>query len=498
MGKKCIVFIIIFLFVIQGVSLYSQSSVVYGDVNSDGSINIVDALLVAQYYVGLIQTFAYPEAGDVDKSGNIDIIDALLIAQYYVGLITEFPASSGIGGVEIIQSDIERDLSPEPETGELESVVSGNNQFAFDCYGLLNDGDGNIFFSPVSISFAFGMCFAGANGNTETEIADTMHFTLQEERIHNAFNALELTLTTEPEDPDPDKGEELKLHIANSTWGQKDYYFVPDFLDTLARYYGAGMNTVDFIAYPDQCRLVINEWVSNQTEGKIEDLLPPGSIKVTARLVLTNAIYFKANWLNPFDEADTIDDQFSLLDGSVTTIPMMNQVLTTLYAEVPGEYQAVKLVYQGTKRNSMVIILPEQGLFEEFENSLTFDKFEAIVQGMSEYRVTFGMPKFDYEWEYSLASTLQSLGMIDAFIDTRADFSGINGELDGLYIHDVFHKAFVAVDEIGTEAAAATAVIIGYFSLPPSATMTINRPFIFAVYNDDTGAILFLGRVVEL
>jgi len=258
------------------------------------------------------------------------------------------------------------------------------------------------------------------------------------------------------------------------------------------------MNIVDFITDPDYCRLLINEWVSDQTEEKIQDLLPPGSIKSTARLVLTNAIYFKANWFKPFEEADTIDGPFFPSNGSTSTVPMMNQVLITLYAEAPGEYQAVKLAYQGTKRNSMVIIMPEQGSFESFENSLSLSTFNEIIRGMIDYQVTLSLPKFDFDWDSSLVSALQSLGMEDAFMDTRADFSGINGQQDGLYIHDVFHKAFIAVDEIGTEAAAATAVIAGYFLSPPKAVMTINRPFIFAIYNDDTGVILFLGRMVGL
>jgi serpin B len=497
MKAKSMTILIIFFLIMQSFSLHAQAAVTCGDVNNDGVIGIIDALLTAQYYVGLIQTFAYPEAADVDGDGDIDIVDALLIAQYYVGLIDEFPAAAHQDGdVEILQSDLSRDMSPEPGPGELDAVVDGNNQFAFDCYGQIKGDTGNIFFSPVSISFAFGMCFAGANGNTETEIARTMHFTLPENNLHNAFDALELALTTEPENSDPGKGEELKLHIANSTWGQKDYYFVPEFLDILAYYYGAGMNLVDFKTDPDQCRVLINEWVSEKTENRINDLLPPGSISDLARLVLTNAIYFKANWLDPFDEADTRDGDFYLTDGSTVTVSMMNQVIITGYTEAAGEYQAVKLGYQGTRQNSMIIIMPEDGRFGSVENTLSADTFNGIVQGMSGYMVTLAMPKFEYEWESSLKSTLRSLGMVDAFIDDRADFSGINGQRD-LIIHDVFHKAFIAVDEIGTEAAAATAIIIGTTSMPPSAAMTINRPFIFAIYNDDTGAILFLGRVMQ-
>jgi serpin B len=496
MKIKNITCIIILFLVIQNFSLYAQDIVNYGDVNSDEVIDIVDALLVAQYYVGLVQTFAYPEAADVDASGDITIVDALLIAQYYVGLITEFPAEKQGGEVEILRSDVSREMSPEPGPGDLDSIVTGNNQFGFDCYAQIKEEDGNLFFSPVSISFAFGMCIAGANGNTETEIAQTMHFTLPENDLHNALNALELTLTTEPEDPDPRGGEDLKLHIANSTWGQKDYYFVPDFLDILAYYYGAGMNLVDFMTQPEACRLLINDWVSVETEDRIQDLLPPGSIGSLTRLVLTNAIYFKATWLDQFDEEDTADGEFYLPEGGTVTVPMMHQSVVTTYTKATGKYQAIKLEYQGARRNSMVIILPEEGEFDNFENSLSQDTFKGILEDLRRYQVTLTMPKFDFEWEASLKPVLQSLGMQDAFIDGQADFSGINGEYN-LIIQDVFHKAFVAVDEKGTEAAAATAIVIGETSLPPSATMTLDRPFIFAIYNDDTGAVLFLGRVTE-
>jgi serpin B len=489
--RMTIVMLIVFL-IIQGFYLNAQSAV-KGDVNSDGNINIVDALLVAQYYVGLIQTFAFPEAADVDGNGTIDIVDALLIARYYVGLITEFPSG---GDIKIVGSSMERNTSPQPGAGELEAVVDGNNEFAFDCYKLVKEEGGNVFFSPVSISFAFGMCYAGANGNTETEMARAMHFTLPENNLHNAFNALDLALTTEPENANPNNGEDLKLHIANSTWGQKDYYFVPDFLDILAYYYGAGMFTVDFKTDPEKCRLLINDWVSDKTEERINDLLPPGSITDLARLVLTNAIYFKANWLDPFKEEDTKDGRFNLPDGTGVTVPLMHQVMTTSYCEVGGQYQAIKLGYQGTRKNSMVIILPAEGQFESVENKLTNAQFGQILQAMGRYQVTLTMPRYSFEWQKSLKSTLQSLGMSDAFIFMQADFSGINGDYD-LFIHDVFHKAFVAVDEIGTEAAAATAIIVGTTSMPPTATMTIDRPFIFAIYNDDTGAILFLGRLMQ-
>ena len=175
----------------------------------------------------------------------------------------------------------------------------------------------------------------------------------------------------------------------------------------------------------------------------------------------------------------------------------MRQVVTTTYYEVANQFQAVKLPYQGTKKNSMIIILPADGQFRSFDNSFTIDQYNTIKEGLSRYEVTLTMPKFSYEWSASLIATLQSLGMVDAFDPLKADFSGINGNKPDLYISDVFHKSFVAVDEKGTEAAAATAIIIGLLSMPSKAAMTINRPFLFFIVNDDTGAILFMGRVVN-
>ncbi|MBN1699373.1 MAG: hypothetical protein JW881_17770, partial [Spirochaetales bacterium] len=463
-----------------------------GDVNGDGAINILDALKIAQYYVGADPSGFDPDAADVDANGAVNIVDALLVARYYVGLITSFPGETG--EMEIVGSSLERITDPDLRDGELEAVVEGNNLFAFDCFGAIKDSEDNVFFSPVSISIAFGMCYAGANGNTETQIAQTMHFDLPEDRLHNAFNALEAALTETNPEPDEYTGKDLELHIANSTWGQRDYTFMQDFLDILALHYGAAMHTVDFIANPEACRLLINEWVEGETKGKIEDLLPEGSIDALTRLVLTNAIYFKAAWLDPFEPEETADGVFHNLDGTVSSVPLMNQSTITYFHEVPGEYKAVKLPYEGTKKTSMIIILPEEGYFEEFQNSLTLQTYSSIVESMSRYMVDISMPKFGFEWGDSLKTTLQGLGMTDAFNDGVADFSGING-LRTLVITNVFHKAFVAVDEEGTEAAAATAIVFGETSVPGGAKIVIDRPFLFFIRHDDTGSILFMGKV---
>lgn len=488
MKKTFFLIVIINLLAFQG--LFGAD--LLGDADGSGTVNIIDALVVAQVYVGFDLARFIASNADVDGSGAINIIDALLIAQYYVGSITEFPAQSS---VEILSSSYERNLSPSPDSSELDTVVQGNNNFAFDIFGYYRGENKNLFFSPASISFAFAMCSAGAAGNTETQIDTVMHFDLPNDRLHNAFNALEIELTTQTENAPPELGEELKLHIANSTWGQKGYYFVPDFLDILAVNYGAGMNLVDFISQPDECRVLINDWVSDKTEQRIMDLLPPGSINALTRLVLTNAIYFKANWADPFDEKDTIQGPFTLLNGSEISVPMMSQISILPYCKSPGEYAAVKLPYQGVKKNSMVIILPDEGNFNTFIQGFDNLQYNTILSLFRTYMVTFKMPKFEYEWSESLKPPLIGSGMTDAFDYMKADFSGINGEKD-LYIFDVFHKAFVSVDEKGTEAAAATAIVVGTTSVPEPAEMTIDRPFLFVIHNDDTGAILFFGMVL--
>jgi serpin B len=496
-----IVYSIIMFFLVFAFSSYAQTSPSSGDVNNDSTINILDALMIAQYGVGLSPAGFYPEAADVDGGGTINIVDALLVARFYVGLISRFPVQTTTGGVEVVKADVSRNMSPQPEEGELDAIVEGNNRFGFDCFRLIREQPSNIFFSPVSISYAFAMCYAGARGNTETEIARTLRFTLQGERFHNAYNALDLVLTSEPVNPNPDMGEDLKLHIANSIWGQKDYFFYPEFLNILAYHYGAGLNTVDFFTNSEQCRLLINDWVSDQTEERIKDLLPPGSVTPITRMVLTNAIYFKATWYYPFDEDNTYDESFYLLSGNTRPIPMMHQTLSTIYCEVPGQFQAVKLNYQGQRRNSMIIVLPGEGNYSSFENGFTYDSFKEIVEEMTAYRVILTLPKFTYRWGGTITGVLTSLGMTESFDASLADFSGITNE-EELFISDVIHKAFVGVDENGTEAAAATAIVMAGSAPnpptpPPAVTMTINRPFIFFIYNENTGTILFMGRVLE-
>jgi serpin B len=397
---------------------------------------------------------------------------------------------------EVLKSDKERITSPVVNSGEQALLVEGNSAFAFELYQALKGEEGNLFYSPYSISLALAMTYAGARGETAEQMADTLQFLLEQERLHPAFNWLDAELAKRGEGAAGKDGEGFRLNIVNAIWGQKDYEFLSDFLDVLAENYGAGLRILDFITETEKSRLAINDWVSDQTEGRIKDLIPQGALDALTRLVLTNAIYFNAAWENPFDEKVTANGPFYLLDGRQVIVPMMRQTESFGYTEGEG-YQAVELPYDGGEL-SMVILLPASGNFEAFEEGLQAQQVDAIINDLQNTQVTLTMPKFEFDSEFSLKDTLAGMGMRDAFSPDDADFSGMTDNRE-LFISDVVHKAFVAVDEAGTEAAAATAVIVGTTSAPgePPVEVTIDRPFIFLIRDIETGAILFVGRVLN-
>jgi serpin B len=395
---------------------------------------------------------------------------------------------------EPVKSEKPRVTSPEVEKTDLSALVDGNSAFALDLYQALKGEDGNLFYSPYSISAALAMTYAGARGETEQQMADTLNFDLPQNRLHPAFNLLEQELARRGEGAEGKDGEGFRLHVTNDLWGQKDYTFLSDFLDTLAENYGAGLRTLDFINEPEESRLIINDWISEQTEGRIEDLIPQGLIDTLTRLVLTNAIYFNAAWQYPFNEESTSDGVFHLLEGGETTVPMMSQTESFGYAE-GDDYQAVELLYDGGEL-SMVILLPRSGHFKEFEETLDAGLVNEIINALERKEVAITMPKFEFESAFRMRETLKAMGMPIAFSD-MADFSGMTGGRD-LYIDEVVHKAFVSVDEAGTEAAAATAVIMKLTAMPAEPVeFTVDRPFIFLIRDIETNSILFVGRVMN-
>ena len=418
---------------------------------------------------------------------------AILVIVLLLPVIASIQLAQPAAG-EVLKSDKERITSPDVSTSEQALLVEGNSAFAFKLYQALKGKDGNLFYSPYSISLALAMTYAGARGETAEQMAATLQFMLEQERLHPAFNWLDAELASRGEGAQGKDGEGFRLNIVNAIWGQKDYSFLPAFLDVLAENYGAGLRILDFITETEKSRVIINDWVSDQTEGRIEDLIPQDAIDALTRLVLTNAIYFNAAWEYPFDGNMTADGPFYLLDGGQIIVPMMKQTESFGYTKGEG-YQAVELPYDGGEL-SMVILLPASGNFEAFEGGLQAQQVSDIISGLQPTRVTLTMPKFEFDSEFSLKDTLAEMGMPVAF-SGAADFSGMTGNPE-LCISDVVHKAFVAVDEAGTEAAAATAVIMNLTAVPePPVEVTIDRPFIFLIRDIETGAILFVGRVLN-
>ncbi|MGB8707528.1 MAG: serpin family protein [Dehalococcoidia bacterium] len=396
---------------------------------------------------------------------------------------------------QTLKSDKQRITSPIASQADLAAVVDDNNAFAFDAYQQIK-GDENLFFSPYSISLALAMTYVGARTDTEQQMASTLHYTLPQERLHPVLNSLDIELSQRGQGAKGKDDKGFRLNIVNAIWGQQGYAFLQEFLDTLAENYGAGIRTLDFINAPEPSRIAINDWVSDQTEGRIKDLIPQGAIDIMTRLVLTNAIYFNAAWQYPFEKNATSDDNFHLLNGGEVTVPMMHETESFAYAE-GNDYQAVELPYDG-RELSMVILLPQPGQFTTFEKSLDVKKVNGIIDSLGYKEIALTMPKYEFTSDFSLKKTLSDMGMPVAFTD-GADLSGMDGKRD-LFISDVIHKAFVSVDESGTEAAAATAVIIAATSAPMPEeiiNVTVDRPFIFLIRDIQTGAILFLGHVIN-
>ena len=322
------------------------------------------------------------------------------------------------------------------------------------------------------------MTYAGANGDTATQMSKALDFTLPQAELHPAFDDLALQLASRGQGANGTNGKSFSLNIANALWCQKSYNFLPAFLNTLAQNYDTGVNLLDFINSPEPSRVTINNWVSNETNDKINDLIPQGAITPSTRLVLTNAIYFDAAWEYPFSGDKTSNGTFNLLDGSTVSVPMMNNEASYGYTKGNG-YQAVELPYSGDQI-AMDIIMPDAGNFTAFESGMTADSVSGIINNLQVKSLNLTMPKFNFDSSFSLKDALSALGMPIAFSD-QADFSGMTGNTD-LNIADVVHKAYVAVDEQGTEAAAATGVIMSPMAIMPnSLTININQPFIFVI-----------------
>ena len=405
----------------------------------------------------------------------VRIVDSLGIVTSQEGLVT------------VKSSNLSRDSLPSASTDNVNALAKGNTDFAVDMYKKLSTPAGNLFFSPYSISMALAMTWGGARGQTESEMATTLHFGLDQASLHPAFDALDLGLRAQAEK------DGFQLNIVNQLWGEKTYYFLADYLKLVSVNYGASMRLLDFINNPEPSRLVINDWVSSQTNSRIQDLIPQGSIDGDTRLVLTNAIYFKAQWADTFLKEYT-DSQPFYRDNDSSNARFMHKEGTYRYV-AGGDYRALEMPYKGNSI-SMLLILPDTGKMEAVESRLSSDFLSALTGSMQEAMVYVAIPKFEFTTSsISLKRALTSLGMTSAF-SGAADFSGIDGT-HSLQISDVIHKAFVAVDERGTEAAAATVIIVRATAVLVRNFFTANRPFIFLIRDNSTGTILFMGKVVS-
>ncbi|MGB3346084.1 MAG: serpin family protein [Candidatus Humimicrobiia bacterium] len=368
-------------------------------------------------------------------------------------------------------------------------TINSNNQFAFDLYLKLKDvpeyNESNIFFSPYSISVALGMTYEGAKGETAEEIQSVFYFPEDKNirqssfaKIYNQINKVD---------------KKYKLHTANALWAQKDYKFLEEYINTIEKYYVGKVTNVDFINATEDARVIINKWVEEQTNNKIKDLIPAGVLNTLTRLVLTNAIYFKGLWIKQFDKEETRKEDFKVSSEKTVKVDMMSITGEEFNYFETEEIQILELLYEGEDL-SMLIILPKENDLNSLEDSFSLEKLYELRNNLGEQKVDVYIPKFKFETKYFMVKTLEEMGMPTAF-SMDADFSGMDGTTD-LFIANVIHQAFVDVNEEGTEAAAATGVVMELKAAMPT-VFCADHPFIFMIQERETGNILFLGRVID-
>ncbi len=406
------------------------------------------------------------------------------------------PAASGIS------SPAAGDI-PAPSQEQLAAFAQASNAFGFDLYEKTREAtpEGNLALSPASIALAFDMVFAGARGETATEMSRVMHVEGDASAVNEAASRILARFN------DPNR-EDYELQVVNRLFGEETYTFEQDFLTLTRTQYRAPLEGVDFRGAPEDARQHINRWVGEQTAERIIDLLPPDSIRSDVRLVLVNAIYFLGTWVTPFEEQLTADAPFSLPDGARVDVPTMHQVVTMAHANVDG-VTVVELPYEGDDL-VMTLIVPDAvdglGALEERLDAETFDSWVTAAGAptpghLGAPLVSLFLPRFEMRTKVKLSEHLKALGMRQAFLDGVADFTGIADPpdpTDRLHISEAYHQVFVAVDERGTEAAAATAIVMARGTggpPPPPVEVRVDRPFLFAIRERASGTVLFLGRI---
>jgi len=387
-------------------------------------------------------------------------------------------------------------VNEESEMGEKEFsqneanlLASATNQFAFELYLNLKDSEGNIFFSPFSLSTAMAMTYEGARGRTAEEIKQVFHYPDNLEVMREEFAEI-INLINK-------KDKQYELHTANALWAQKGYPLLTEYVSTVEKYYGGKVTDLDFARETENSRLKINRWVEEQTNNRIKDLIPPGVLNQLTRLVLTNAIYFKGNWENQFPKENTKEEEFMVTPEKKVKVQMMSIREKRFNYLENEELQLVELPYAG-QEISMLVLLPKNDL-TSLEPRLTASQLNEYKRQLRSEKIDIYLPKFKFETKYMMGGKkgiLGRMGMPTAFSPAEADFSGINGRRD-FYLSEVVHQAFVEVNEEGTEAAAATGLVVGVTMVVKKIVFRADHPFIFIIQDRATGNILFMGRVVD-
>jgi serine protease inhibitor len=381
----------------------------------------------------------------------------------------------------------------EAEAARTQALADGNTAFALDLYREFKTTPGNLFFSPYSISTSLAMTWAGARGDTQTQMARVLHFPGQEREVHAPFGEIQRRLN------DLGKSQGIELSVANGLWAQEDRHFLPAFLNLARGEYQANISSADFQTKAPAVREEINRWVAQKTRDKIQDILPPGSVNHLTRLVLANAIYFKGQWAHAYAKSETASKPFHLSSAREIVVPLMHRLDSFRYTE-NSEFQAVELPYKNDQL-AMVVLLPRQvDGCGQLESRLDTVLLARSLSELKPQKVEVFLPRFKLESRFDLKQTLAKMGMPDAF-GPKADFSGMDGTRL-LNISDVFHKAWGEVNEEGTEAAAATAVVVLEKMAvakppPPPPVFRADHPFLFLIRDTRSGTLLFLGRMVD-
>lgn len=395
---------------------------------------------------------------------------------------------------EEVRSTLQRITTPAPSQ-DVDAAVRGLNAFSFDLHRKLGAAEaGNLITSPTSITTALSAASAGAASTTLDAFRDTLNVSLPQADFHLAMNTLDAALQSRGQGQQGTQGRPFRVSIVNQTFAQTGFHLEQGYLDLLAQQYGAGVRLLDFKAQPEPARHDINDWVSFHTESLIPELLVPGSIDTSTRVVLVNAVYFDASWASPFEKTRTSPGAFTLPDGASVQADMLRDAMHSARAATVNGVELVELPYQGNEL-SMLLVVPPAGQLATVEAALTPDVLDGYLAALAPELLELSLPKFGFDTRSALAGPLAELGLGVAFTDA-ADFSAMTGDRS-LQITGVTHEAVIKVTEEGTEAAGATAVEFGTTSVPQTRPLHVDRPFLFMIRDHATGAVLFLGRVVD-